>query len=90
MHFIDLVLHGRQRAQLLDVVFRQQGTSKDTHHFVDVAVQMEVMLEDGHEAVGDDGCIDLDADGILAVALEGLHPEMLLDEFEENILEIIG
>ena len=44
MHFIDLVLHGRQRAQLLDVVFRQQGTSKDTHHFIDVAVQVDIVL----------------------------------------------
>ena len=84
MHFINLVLHGRQRAQLLDTVFRQQGSSKDTHHFVDVAVQVEVVLNDGHEAVGDDGCIDLDADGILTGALEGFHPEMLLYKFEEK------
>lgn len=84
MHFINLVLHGRQRAQLLDVVFRQQGTSKDTYHFVDVAVQVEVVLNDGHEAVGDDGCIDLDADGILTGAPEGFHPEMLLYKFEEK------
>ena len=57
MHIMHILILRPPGKQFLDGVLSKQGTSQDTHHFVDVAVQVEIMLNDGHEAVGDDGSI---------------------------------
>ena len=43
----------------------------------------EVMLDDGNEAVSDDGDVYLDADGVLGLTPESLDLEMLLDPLEQ-------
>lgn len=68
-----------------EVLFGQEGTAHDAHDFVDISVKFHPMLNDGHKAISRDGCIDLDADGSLGCAPEGLDTKMLLYPFEEQL-----
>ena len=43
------------------------------------------MLHDGNQTIGNDGCTDLDPDGILCSAPELLDFQMLLQLFEEEL-----
>ena len=85
MHIMHILILRPLGKQFLDGVLSKQGTSQDAHHFVDVAVQVKIMLNDGHEAIGDDGSIYLYPDCVLSVSPEGLNPQVLLYPFEEQL-----
>ena len=70
--------------QLLDVVFDQQGTAQYPHDLEDRSAEFEVVFDNGDEAIGDDGHMDLYPDGILGLAPKGLDAEMLLNPLEEK------
>ena len=80
-----ILLHWSAGEQPLDAVLGEQGTAQNAHHLIDVALQLEVVFNDSHEAVGDDSGINLDSDSILCVSPEGLHPQVLLYPFEKQL-----
>ena len=71
--------------QVLDAVRGEGRLAKDAHDLEHRPANFEFMLDDGNEAVGDDGDVYLDADGVLGLAPEPLDLEMLLDPLEEQL-----
>ena len=71
--------------QVLDAVRGECRLAKDTHDFEDGPVNLEVVPDDGNEAVGDDGDMNLYAHCIFGFSPETLDLEMLLDPFEEQL-----
>lgn len=69
------------RKQLLDVVFDQQGAAQNTHDLEDSPVEFEVVLDNGNEAICDDGNMDLYSDGVLRFAPKGFDFEVLFNPF---------
>ena len=72
------------RKQLLDVVFDQQGAAQNTHDLEDSPVEFEVVLDNGNEAICDDGNMDLYSDGVLRFAPKGFDFEVLFNPFEKQ------
>lgn len=70
--------------ELTQVVLDQQGAPKDAHDLEDGPAQLEVVLNDCNEAVGDDCDVDLYAHRILGLSPELFDTEMLFDPFEEQ------
>lgn len=70
--------------QVLDAVHGERRLAKDTHDFEHWPANLEVVLDDGNEAVGDDGDMNLYAHCILRFSPESFDLEMLLDPFEEQ------
>lgn len=70
--------------QLPDAVLDQQGTTQNPHDLEDRPAEVEVVLNNGDEAIGDDGHMNLYPDSILRLAPKGLDSEMLLVPFEEE------
>ena len=60
----------------------EECATHDTHDFIDIPVNFQLMLNDGNEAIGDDRRIDLYAHCILGLAPECLDAEMLFQAFE--------
>ena len=71
--------------QVLDAVRGECRLAKDTHDFEDGPANLEVVPDDGNEAVGDDGDMNLYAHCIFGFPPETLDLEMLLDPFEEQL-----
>ena len=71
--------------QVLDAVRGECRLTKDTHDFKDRSSNLEVMLDDGNEAVCDDGNVNLYADCILGLSPKSFDLEMLFDPFEEQL-----
>ena len=69
--------------QFLDAVRGECRLTKDTHDFKDGSANLEVVLDDCNEAIGDDGDVNLYAYGILGLSPEPLDLEMLLNPFEQ-------
>ena len=71
--------------QVLDAVRGERRLTKDTHDLKDGPDNLEVVLDDGNEAVCDDGNVNLYADCILGLSPESFDLEMLFDPFEEQL-----
>lgn len=57
--------------QLLNAVFDQQGTAQYSHDLEDRPADIEFMLDNGNEAIGDDGHMNLYSDCVFRLAPEG-------------------
>ena len=71
--------------QVLYAVHSERRLAKDTHDFEDWPANLEVVLDDCNEAVGDDGHVYLYADSIFGFSPETLDLEVLLDPFEKQL-----
>ena len=71
--------------QVMDVIHSERRLTKDTHDFEDRPANLEVVLDNGNEAVGDDGHVYLYSDCIFRFSPETLDLEVLLDPFEEEL-----
>ena len=69
--------------QVLDAVRCERRLTKDTHDFKDGSANLEVVLDNGNEAVGNDGDMYLYAHCILRFTPESFDLEMLLDPLEK-------
>ena len=86
LHFIPWISLLAERLQKFpDVVLDQQRASQNSHDFDDGTSQVEVVLNDSDEAIGDDGNMYLYAYCILRSSPKGLDAEVLLDPFEEQL-----
>lgn len=65
----------------MDAVRGERRLAKDTHDLEHWPANLEVVFDDGNEAVGDDVDVNLYAHGILEFSPEPLNPEMLFDPF---------
>ena len=63
--------------QALDAVHGERRLAKDTHDLEHWPANLEVVLDDGKEAVGDDGDMNLYAHCILRFPPESFDLEML-------------
>ena len=79
---IRLFLYGFQ--QFPERRLDQQRCSYDSEYVEGAAVQPEVVFNDGHQAVRNDGGINLDADGVFCRSPKGIDLEVLLYPFEEQ------
>ena len=71
--------------QVLYAVHSERRLAKDTHDFEDGPANLEVVLDDGNETVGDDGHMYLYADRVFGFSPETLDLEVLLDPFEKQL-----
>ena len=71
--------------QVLDAVRGERRLAKDTHDLEHWPANLEVVFDDGNEAVGDDGHVYLYSDCIFGFSPETLDLEVLLDPFEEEL-----
>ena len=69
--------------QVSDAVCGECGLAKDTHNLDDGSANFEVVLDDGNEAVGDNGDVYLYSDGIFGLSPKSLDLEVLLNPLEE-------
>ena len=74
-----------RQEKVSDAVHGERRLAKDTHDFKDGSANLEVVLDDCDEAIGDDSHVYLYADGILRFSPEALDLEMLLNPFEEQL-----
>ena len=75
----------KREEKVSDAVRGEHRLAKDTHDLEHRSANLEVMFNDGNETVGDDGDMNLDADGILRLSPKSLDTEMLLDPFEKQL-----
>ena len=70
--------------EVTDIVRGESRLAKDAHDLKHRPAHLEVVLDDGNEAVGDDGDMYLDADSVLRLSPEPLDLEVLLDPLEKK------
>jgi len=63
----------------------KQGEIQHPEHVEGASSKLAVMLYNSHEAICDDGDVNLYSHRILGIAPEGLHPEMLLYPTEKKL-----
>ena len=80
-----LCLLSERFEQVSDAVRGECRLTKDTHDFKDGPANLEVVLDDGNETIGDDGDVNLYAHSIFGFSPEPLDLKMLLDPFEEQL-----
>ena len=71
-----------RQEEVADAVRGEGRLAKDAHDLEHGPANFEFVLDDGNEAVGDDGDMYLDADGVLGLTPESLDLEMLLNPLE--------
>ena len=71
--------------EVSNIVCGERRLAKDTHDFKDGPANLEVVLDDGNETVGDDGHVNLYANRIFGFSPETLDLEVLLDPFEKQL-----
>ena len=71
--------------KLPQVVVDKQGAAQNAHDLEHGSVQMQVVLDDGDEAIRDNGNMDLYSYGILGVAPKPFDAQMLLDPLEKQL-----
>ena len=71
--------------QVLDAVRGERRLAKDTHDLGHRPANLEVVLDDCNETVGDDGDVNLYAHSILGFSPEPLDLEMLFVPFEKQL-----
>lgn len=81
---ISCFLNSVMKEEFFDSVFGEQRAAEDAHDFHDRAIEFKVVFNDSDEAIGDDGHMNLYADGILRFTPECLDSEVLFDPFEEE------
>ena len=81
--FIILLLERLE--QVLDAVRGECRFAKYAHNLEHGSPDFEVVLNDGNEAVCDDGDVYLDSYGVFRLSPEPLDLEMLLNPFEEEL-----
>lgn len=67
------------------IIHVERRLAKDSHDFEYGSADFEIMLNDGNEAVGDDGNMNLNTYRILGLSPKSLNLEMLLDPLEEQL-----
>ena len=70
--------------QVLDVVRGERRLAKNTHNLEHRPADFEVVLDDGNEAVGDNGNVNLYAHSVFGFSPETLDLKMLFDPFEKQ------
>ena len=75
----------RRIEEVPEGLLAEQRCTDDPQHIEGASVQPEVVLDDGDQAICDDGDIYLDADSILRRSPEGVDAEMRLYPFEETL-----
>ena len=70
--------------QIMDAVHGERRLAKDSHDLEDGSANLKVMLNDGNEAVGDNGHVYLYADCVFRFSPKALDLKMLLDPFEKE------
>ena len=70
--------------QIMDAVHGKRRLAKDSHDLEDGSANLKVMLNDGNEAVGDNGHVYLYADCVFRFSPKALDLKMLLDPFEKE------
>lgn len=75
----------RRDEKFRDIIFSEQGTTKDSHDLHDGSPNFEVMLKDSDKTVCDDGNVNLNAYSIVALSPKKLDSEMLINPFEEQL-----
>ena len=71
--------------QVLDAVRGECRLAKDTHDLKHGTANLDVMLDDGNEAICDDGNMYLNTNCIFGLTPESFDLEMLLDPFEKEL-----
>jgi len=82
---LPIVLLFEWLEEVSDSVCCECGLAKDTHNLDDRPADIEVMLDDGNEAVGDNCNVYLNSDSILGLSPESLDLKMLLNPLEEKL-----
>lgn len=70
--------------QVREVFFREKGAAEDAHDLIDTSVEFKVVLNDGHQAIGDDSGVYLYAYCVFGDTPKGLDTEVLLYPLEEE------
>ena len=71
--------------QILDTIRSECRLAKNAHDFEYRSANLEVVLDDGNKAIGDDGNVNLYADSVLGISPESFDLKVLLYPFEKQL-----
>ena len=75
---VEFLFFVRRDEKFRDIIFSEQGTTKDSHDLHDGSPNFEVMLKDSDKTVCDDGNVNLNAHSIVALSPKELDSECCL------------